>query len=109
MFGLAFVHSLALGGDFDRAGPRIVWISLPLIAWSAWFYHRAARPYMLARRPYKVLTIHGEAPGVWTVTLEPPVGIRLAFAPGQFQFLRPLTGSVLAEEHPFSIASSPAH
>ena len=60
---------------------------------------------MLKRRPYKVVAVHREAPAVWTLTLDPPLGTRLAFAPGQFQFLRPLTGSLLAEEHPFSIAS----
>jgi predicted ferric reductase len=32
----------------------------------------------------------------------------LQHAPGQFQFLRPLCSSVLAEEHPFTIASSPS-
>jgi ferredoxin-NADP reductase len=108
MFGLALVHGLALGDDLAPLSVRMVWISLPLIAWSAWFHHRIARPYMLARRPFKVRTVHREAPGVWTLNLEPPAGNRLDFAPGQFQFLRPLTGSLLAQEHPFTIASSPA-
>ncbi len=107
ILGLALVHSLAVGDDLAPLGVRLVWISLPLVAWSAWFHHRFAQQYMLARKPYKVRTVHREAPGVWTLNLEPPVGNRLDFAPGQFQFLRPLSGSVLAEEHLFTIASSP--
>jgi len=108
LLGFAFVHSLALGDDLARAGPRIAWIALPLVAWSAWFYRRVARPQMLARNPYKVLAVDREAPSVWTLTLEAPDRNRLIFAPGQFQFLRPLSGSVSGEEHPFSIASSPS-
>jgi predicted ferric reductase len=109
LLGLGFVHSVAVGGDFRSNGrQRTVWIVLLLIACNAWFYRRVVRPYVLKRRPYKVVAVHREAPAVWTLTLEPPNGTRLTFAPGQFQFLRPLTGSLLAEEHPFSIASSPS-
>ncbi len=34
IFGLALVHSLAVGDDLALLGVKIVWISLPLIAWS---------------------------------------------------------------------------
>jgi ferredoxin-NADP reductase len=49
-----------------------------------------------------------EAPRVWTVTLQPPPGRPLHYAPGQFQFLRPHGSAAPDEEHPFSIASSPS-
>jgi ferredoxin-NADP reductase len=42
------------------------------------------------------------------VTLEPPAGRPLRYAPGQFLFLRPRSGAVPDEEHPFSIASGPS-
>jgi predicted ferric reductase len=108
LLGLAFLHSLALGSDFESKGPRIVWGTLLLMAWSAWFYGRLARPWFSARSSYRVVSIAPETPQVWTLTLEPLVNRPLHYAPGQFQFLRLHSSSVLAEEHPFSIASSPS-
>jgi len=42
------------------------------------------------------------------LTLDPRGNRTLDHAPGQFQFLRPHGRGIIAEEHPFSIASSPA-
>jgi ferredoxin-NADP reductase len=53
------------------------------------------------------VSVTSEAPQVWTLTLDPPRNRPLQYAPGQFLFLRPQGSSVLAEEHPYSIASSP--
>jgi predicted ferric reductase len=108
LLGLAFLHSLALGHDFSGKAARTVWAALPLIALSAWLYARLVRPWLLGRRSYRVVSIASEAPQVWTLTLEAPVSRPLHYAPGQFQFLRAQRSSVPAEEHPFSIASSPA-
>jgi predicted ferric reductase len=109
LLGLAFLHSLALGDDFESVAARAVWAVLLSVAWSAWFYSRFARPHLLRRTSYRVALVAREAPRVWTVTLEPPVGgWPLYHAPGQFLFLRPQSGAVPDEEHPFSIASSPS-
>jgi predicted ferric reductase len=108
LLGLAFLHSLTLGDDFENAAAKAVWAVLLLVAWGAWSYGRFARPRLLRRNPYRVLSVTREAPRVWTVTLEPPAGRSLHYAPGQFQFLHPHGGAVPGEEHPFSIASSPS-
>jgi predicted ferric reductase len=108
LLGLAFLHSLALGNDFEINAARIVWGALPLIAWSAWFYGRLARPWFSGCSSYSVVSLAPETPQVWTLTLEPHVNRPLHYAPGQFLFLRLHGSSVLPEEHPFSIASSPS-
>ena len=109
LLGLAFLHSLALGNDFESRATQIVWGAQLLMAWSVWFYGRLARPWFLARRcSYRVVSVAPETPQVWTLTLEPRANRPLHYAPGQFQFLRLHGSSVLAEEHPFSIASSPS-
>jgi predicted ferric reductase len=108
LLGLAFLHSLALGDDFESQAARIVWGALLLVAWSAWFYGRLVRPWLLERTAYRVVSIAPEAPQVWTLTLEPGASRPLRYAPGQFQFLRLHSSSVSAEEHPFTIASSPS-
>jgi predicted ferric reductase len=106
LLGLGFMHSSTLGDDFTSMGARAIWAALLLLAWSAWFYGRLARPQLFSS--YRVVSVAREAPRVWTVTLEPPAGRRLHYAPGQFLFLRPHGSAVPDEEHPFSIASSPA-
>jgi predicted ferric reductase len=108
LLGLAFLHSLALGDDFQSKTARIVWGTLLLMAWSAWFYGRLARPWFSGCSSYRVVSVAPETPRVWTLTLEQRADPPLDYAPGQFLFLRLLGGSVSAEEHPFSIASSPS-
>jgi predicted ferric reductase len=108
LLGLAFAHSLALGSDFQSKAARIFWAALPLVACGAWFYGRLARPWWARRNSYKVVSIVSEAPRVWTLMLQPPRHRPLHYAPGQFLFLRPQGSSVAAQEHPFSIASSPS-
>jgi predicted ferric reductase len=108
LLGLAFLHSWTLGDDFETVPARAVWAALLLVAVGTWLYGRVARPRLLRRTAYRVVSVTREAPQVWTVTLEPPAGRPLRFAPGQFQFLRPHGGGVPDEEHPFSIASGPS-
>jgi predicted ferric reductase len=107
LLGLGFFHSLARGKDFENQVARAVWTALPLLAWTAWFYGRQVRPWLLARSCYQVVSVVPEAPRVWTLTFDSPGKAPLVHAPGQFLFLQPKGKSVLAEEHPFSIASSP--
>lgn len=103
-----FLHSVMAGDDLRDRGRRIVWALIPAVGLAAWLYGREIRPRMLARRPFRVLSIEPEAPRVWTLTLEAPERSRFQFSPGQFQFLRFLSADVPGEEHPFTIASSPA-
>jgi predicted ferric reductase len=107
LLGLTLVHSLARGADFGSAPAKTLWAALVCVAGSAWLYARLIRPHLLGRRSYKVVSIAPETPQVWTLTLEHTTNSSLHYAPGQFQFLRPHHSSIPAEEHPFSIASSP--
>ena len=107
LLGLALLHSLTLGHDLEGRAAKMIWVAFPLVAGSAWCYSRLARPWLLSRRPYRILSIRPEAPRVWTLTLSPRGNLTLDFAPGQFQFLRLHGRGISAEEHPFSLASSP--
>ncbi len=106
LLGLSLWHSLTLGHDFERRATTMIWLTFPLVAGIAWCYCRLARPWLLSRRPYRILSIVPEAPRVWTLTLSPSGNRTLDYAPGQFQFLRLHGSGIIAEEHPFSIASS---
>jgi predicted ferric reductase len=108
LLGLAFWHSWALGHDLRSKAAGAFWAALLFVAGGAWLYGRIVRPRLLRRAPWRVVSVAREAPRVWTVTLEPPGGRPLGYAPGQFQFLCPYSGAVPDEEHPFSIASGPS-
>src|SRR5262249_8510208 len=104
---LGFAHSLAAGEDMHGGG-LFVWGAVMSIAYGFWLYSRVARPRLLLRKPFRVIDVKSEAPRVWTLTLEPHGDRSFHFAPGQFQFLRLHGAEVPSEEHPFTIASSPA-
>ncbi len=110
ILALGFIHGLTAGGHDLKARGRImlVWAAAPALAFAAWLYARLIRPHLLARRTFRVRSVKLEAPRVWTVTLDTPAGRPFRFSPGQFQFLRFVDSSLPAEEHPFTIASSPS-
>jgi predicted ferric reductase len=108
VLGLGFLHSAALGNDLQTKTARLIWTSLPLLACGAWLYRRLARKWWFRRSFFRVVSVTSETSEVWTLELAAPKDRRLDYAPGQFLFLRALNSSVPAEEHPFSIASSPS-
>ena len=104
---LGFVHSVGAGDDM-HGGSLLVWCGVMALALGFWVYRHVVRPRLLRRHPFRVVEVKPEASRVWTLTLEPDRGRPFHFAPGQFQFLRLNSAAVPSEEHPFTIASSPA-
>lgn len=104
---LGFTHSVAAGDDMHGGG-LLVWCAVMAVAFGIWLYVRVGRPRLLLRNPFRVIGVKSEAPHVWTLTLDPPRDRPFHYAPGQFQFLRLYGAEVPSEEHPFTIASSPA-
>jgi ferredoxin-NADP reductase len=91
-----------------RALPgRLVWVLLLAAALAAYGHHRVLGPMSRRRRPWRVAEVRRETANVWTLALEPPAGApRLAYLPGQFQFLTFYRGRGLpVEEHHFTIAT----
>ena len=107
ILALGFTHSLAAGDDMHGVG-LFVWCAVLSGAIGTWLYSRVARPRLLLRNPVRVIGVKPEAPHVWTLTLDAPGGRSFHYAPGQFQFLRLYGAEIPSEEHPFTIASSPA-
>ena len=103
---LGVIHALAISDD-PLAGRLVVWSTLAAAVLACWLYALVVRPRLLRRHPYRVVSVKSEAPRVWTLTLEASETRPFVYYPGQFQFLRLHDSNVLAEEHPFSIASSP--
>jgi predicted ferric reductase len=106
ILALGLIHGLAASDDL-HVGGVIVWAALVALALGCWLYGLVVRPHLLLRHPFRVMAVKAEAPHVWTLTLRAHEQRRFRYAPGQFLFLRLRGAGVSAEEHPFSIASSP--
>ena len=106
VLALGLVHSLAAGDDMHGGG-LLVWAVMTAIAVGCWLFGRVVRSRLLLRHPFRVVGVESEAPRVWTLTLATHGKRRFLFAPGQFQFLRLYGAHIPADDHPFTIASSP--
>jgi predicted ferric reductase len=104
---LGFAHSAAAGDDISGTA-LATWTALLLLALSCCVHIQFVRPRLLRNKPFRVADVKLERPGVWSLTLESCTPGPFNFLPGQFQFLRVFDSEVSSEEHPFSIASSPA-
>jgi len=108
ILGLALLHSWFAGGDLQAWPMRVLWGVLGGAALLAFIWHRLIRPRRLAARPYRVAEVRQESPDVWTLRFELPTGQTPPHLPGQFHFVTfPNSSAVLAEEHHFTISSSP--
>jgi predicted ferric reductase len=106
---LGFIHSWNASIDFSIPLMKVFWVTLLVLAVALFVQHRFTMPWLLRLHPYKVQEVSQEAKGVWTITFVPPEGnCRFDFIPGQFQFVTWQGSQGLpAEEHHFTIASSP--
>ena len=103
------IHSWFAGGDLQLPALRVLWVLLFTGAAASYVWHRFLRPRQLRRWEHRVVDVKQEADDVWTVTLAPthPAKHR-AFLPGQYHYLAlPEHEHLPAEEHPFTISSSP--
>ncbi len=106
---LIFIHSFIVGADLQRTSMRTLWIVVLTLAVGVFVAHRILRPIQLRRRPWRVVDVQEEIPGVNTIKLAPPEGSRVYdYLPGQFQFITFFRDRGLpVEEHHWTISSSP--
>jgi predicted ferric reductase len=106
---LGFLHSWYAGGDLTVVQIQVLWVSLLILTFFIYIYHRVLRPKQLRRHPYRVIKVLKESHNVWTIKLAQHEGEdRFEYLPGQFHFITLYRGENLpVEDHPFTIASSP--
>ncbi|MCS7466380.1 ferredoxin reductase family protein [Stieleria sp. ICT_E10.1] len=108
IIALALLHSWYAGGDLSALPMQILWVLLGGAAIAAFVWHRLIRPRRLASKPYRVDDVRQESPDVCTLRFALPEGETANHLPGQFHFLTfPNSAVVPAEEHHFTISSSP--
>lgn len=104
----AIAHVAGTGRLSQTPLALALWAALTVFWMGLILWLRLVKPFALRKRPYRVVSLHEEKGGAWTIALEPDGWTGLAdFSPGQFAWLN-LSGSPVAlEDHPFSISSSP--
>jgi predicted ferric reductase len=104
----AFLHVVGVGYHVATPWMRVLWGAYA-IAWLGVLLHvRLIRPALLRRRPYRVTAVETERGDAWTVAVTPDGHPGFRFLPGQFAWLTVRASPFAMQEHPFSIASSPA-
>jgi predicted ferric reductase len=103
---LALVHVHG-AGYYSRAGwMGVAWPSM-IATWGALaVWVRAVRPWLVWRRPYRVVAVSAERGDAWSVVVEPDGHEGMRFEPGQFAWLSLRSTPFAMRDHPFSIASS---
>ncbi len=108
---IAVIALLFFQGFFTaRSGVTVksLWLLFFLAGVSFYVNHKFLGPMHRRNNPFSVEDIRQETHNVWTLRIRPPENERrFGFLPGQFQFLTFMSAGLPAEEHPFTIASSP--
>lgn len=103
---LALVHVQMAGYYFHVPWKRALW-TIIILSWILLLiYVRVLKPFLLLRKPYRVVSVRPEGGESWTLRLRPEGHAGFRFLPGQFAWLTLQHSPFSVNEHPFSIASS---
>lgn len=105
---LGFAHQVTLGSTIAPDVVSLVWWWALAIATTAFVLWSRAIDILrtLSRRLY-VSAVSREADGIGSVHVSGPGLRRLRVAAGQFFLLRPLTGDLWWQAHPYSVSAAP--
>ncbi|MEY3971569.1 MAG: hypothetical protein RLZZ80_1267 [Pseudomonadota bacterium] len=106
--GLGLAHAQS-GGWLGQTIPAVQWALVAFTAVGllalAWIY--VVRPWVLRRRPFRVIGLEEVADRTWRLRLQQVSGAPFNYQAGQFVWIK--TDSAFGlHDHPFSIASVPA-
>ncbi|MFW6054375.1 MAG: ferric reductase-like transmembrane domain-containing protein [Thermodesulfobacteriota bacterium] len=101
------LHALNVSESFAKGFPRNFLLSALTASALVWIWVRL-RPFRIRGKAYTVDRVTPAADRTAAVGLESAPGRDLAYAPGQFGFVRFRSRGLSREEHPFTLASNPA-
>jgi len=109
-FVAAFVvatHSVVLGSDLSPGWPLILWLTLIGAYILTLIWVKLIKPEMLRKNLFTVQEVTKVGYNTFSLRLIPLGGKLFDYVPGQFAFLTLYRKNPPAEEHPFTISSSP--
>ena len=103
---LLFVHVLFVSDTFEHGLPRRI-VLITAVAYAVVFCWVKLKSFLHARKPYVVASVTQAARNTYAVTLASRPGAIFHYLPGQFAFVSFQSNGLTAEEHPFTISSTP--
>jgi predicted ferric reductase len=104
-------HVFQVGNYSQVIWLRSFWWILLAVALGALGYSYFVKPWLLARRAYRVFAVRELGERIWEVVLEPQEtsgqGAGIKFAAGQFAWVNFRAGALPLFDNPFSISSAP--
>lgn len=106
---LLYAHIFTVGYIYDSGLTR--WILVIFFSCQMAFIFRlkVLKPRRLALHPWRVASIGHPAPDILKLTLKKQQATHFTYLPGQFVCVRFFAPDIPKEEHPFTLASSPAN
>ena len=104
---LLSIHALNVDGDFQEGWQRNALLAA-LAAYACLFaWVKAVKPWLLQRTLYAVAAVSRIGSNVHAVELEQAGGATFPYLPGQFSFVSFRSAGLAAEEHHFTLSSTP--
>jgi predicted ferric reductase len=102
--GLA--HMVGWGFYLNAPWKRALWIGLPTLWACLLVYVRIVKPFLMLRRPFRVVEVRPERGDCYTLAMQPEGHPGFRFQPGQFGWLTVYGTPFKITGHPFSFSSS---
>ena len=103
--GLGLYHMFKVNYYMSLTYQKVLWIGLTTIWVAIIFYLRIIRPFLLLKKPYKVVEVVAERGQCWSLYLAPDGHDGMSFEAGQFAWITNESPFIF-RENPFSFSSS---
>jgi predicted ferric reductase len=103
---IGMVHALQVSHYLNTFWKQGLWAGILLGIVCLVIHTRLVRPWLMRRRPYKVLKMEEERSNTWSMTLAPDGHDGMRFKAGQFAWITLGDTPFSLQQHPFSFSSS---
>ncbi len=104
---LMFLHVLQTPALKNHSATKLVFSIYFALGLFCYIYHTFIKKFWLSRHLFIVKDVIKESDTMWSLNLAPEKGKIFGYKPGQFGYIKIYSETINAEQHPFSISSSP--
>ena len=103
----ALLHALLASVTQEQIGRVVILAGWYAVATTIYIRHKIILPRRRKAQAYTVTKVISNSPDYCTVQLHAPTGTPPQYRPGQFGFVRFVSGTQSREEHPYTFSSAP--
>lgn len=102
---LIFFHAIVANSQIVKNKPLLIYVSIIYGLGMIAFFYRSVFGKLISRYPYVVCEVNTPAAATTEVVLK-PIGIPMAYNPGQFAYLSVVCPGIDPEAHPYSFTTA---